>query len=71
MRTADAAARHFNGQISGGLNNKQFGTLTIGRQNTFGLDTRNLLRSDGSFLAFSLLGYSGTDAGIGSTQAAR
>ena len=61
----------FNGQIYGGLNNKQFGTLTIGRQNTFELDGIATYDPMGLSYAFSLLGYSGTDAGIGSTQAAR
>src|SRR4029077_6500096 len=61
----------FNGQIYGGLSNKKFGTLTIGRENSFELD--GIAHNDpmGLSYAFSLLGYSGTDAGIGSTQAAR
>ena len=61
----------FNGQIYGGLNNKQFGTLTIGRQNSFELDGIATYDPMGLSYAFSLLGYSGTDGGIGSTQAAR
>jgi len=61
----------FNGQIYGGLSNKQFGTLTIGRQNSFELDGIATYDPMGLSYAFSLLGYSGTDAGIGSTQAAR
>lgn len=61
----------FNGQIYGGLSNKQFGTLTIGRQNTFELDGIAAYDPMGLSYAFSLLGYSGTDAGLGSTQAAR
>ncbi|MFZ0766401.1 porin [Bradyrhizobium sp.] len=61
----------FNGQLWGGISNKQYGTLTIGRQNSFELD--NIARYDPMELsyAFSLLGYSGTDGGMGSTQAAR
>src|SRR6185437_159974 len=61
----------FNGQLWGGISNKQYGTLTIGRQNSFELD--NIAKYDPMELsyAFSLLGYSGTDGGMGSTQAAR
>jgi len=61
----------FNGQIYGGLSNKQFGTLTVGRQNSFELDGIATYDPMGLSYAFSLLGYSGTDAGVGSTQAAR
>jgi predicted porin len=61
----------FNGQIYGGLSNKQFGTFTIGRQNTFELDGIAAYDPMGLSYAFSLLGYSGTDAGLGSTEAAR
>jgi predicted porin len=61
----------FNGQFWGGISNKQYGTLTIGRQNSFELD--NIGRYDPMDLsyAFSLLGYSGTNGGMGSTEAAR
>jgi predicted porin len=61
----------FNGQLWGGISNKQYGTLTIGRQNSFELD--NIGKYDPMELsyAFSLLGYSGTNGGSGSTQAAR
>ena len=61
----------FNGQLWGGISNKEYGTLMIGRQNSFQLD--EIARYDPLELsyAFSLLGYSGTDGGSGSTQAAR
>jgi predicted porin len=61
----------FNGQAYGGISNKQYGTLTIGRQNSFQLD--GIANYDPMALsyAFSLLGYSGTNAGSGSTEAAR
>jgi len=61
----------FNSQLFGGVSNKQYGTLTIGRQNSFQLD--GIAQYDPLALsyAFSLLGYSGTDGGMGSTQAAR
>lgn len=61
----------FNGQLWGGIANHQYGTLTIGRQNSLELD--NIAKYDPMELsyAFSLLGVSGTDGGMGSTQAAR
>jgi predicted porin len=61
----------FNGSLWGGISNKQYGTLTIGRQNSFQLD--EIAKYDPLELsyAFSLLGYSGTDGGSGSTEAAR
>jgi predicted porin len=61
----------FNGQLYGGLSNKQFGTLTIGRQNSFQLDAIGAYDPLSLSYAFSLLGYSGTNAGSGSTEAAR
>ena len=61
----------FNGVAYGGLSNKMYGTLTIGRQQSLQLDA--LARFDPQTLsyAFSFLGYSGFDAGAGSTEAAR
>jgi hypothetical protein len=61
----------FNGQLYGGLSSKQFGTLTIGRQNSFELDAIGAYDPLALSYAFSLLGYSGTNGGMGSTQAAR
>jgi predicted porin len=61
----------FNGQLFGGISNKQYGTLTIGRQNSFQLDGIAAYDPLTLSYAFSLLGYSGTDGGSGSTQAAR
>ena len=61
----------FNGQLWGGISNKQYGTLTIGRQNSFQLDGIATYDPMSLSYAFSLLGYSGTDGGMGSTQAAR
>src|ERR1700751_3787794 len=71
--TADTSrcGQAFSGQLYAGLSNKQFGTLTVGRQNSFELDGIATYDPMGLSSAFSLLGYSGTDAGIGSTQAAR
>jgi len=61
----------FNSVLFGGLSSKQFGTLTVGRQNSLQLDT--LVLADPQLLsyAFSFLGYSGFNGGAGSTQAAR
>jgi len=61
----------FNSVLFGGLSNKDFGTLTIGRQNSLELDT--LVQYDPQALAyaFSFLGYSGFNGGAGSTQGAR
>jgi predicted porin len=61
----------FNGQLWGGISNKQYGTLTIGRQNSFQLDGIGKYDPMELSYAFSLLGYSGTNGGSGSTQAAR
>ena len=61
----------FNGQLWGGISNKQYGTLTIGRTNSFQLDGIATYDPMALSYAFSLLGYSGTDGGSGSTQAAR
>jgi len=61
----------FNGQLYGGLNNPQYGTFTVGRQNSFQLDGIATYDPMSLSYAFSLLGYSGTNGGIGSTEAAR
>jgi len=61
----------FNSQLFGGVSNKQYGTLTFGRQNSFQLDAVTAYDPLALSYAFSLLGYSGTNAGSGSTQAAR
>ena len=61
----------FNSQLFGGVSNKQYGTLTIGRQNSFQLDAIAAYDPMALSYAFSLLGYSGTNGGSGSTQAAR
>ena len=61
----------FNGVLYGGVSNKQYGTLTIGRQNSLQLDGIAAYDPMALSYAFSLLGYSGTNGGSGSTQAAR
>lgn len=61
----------FNGQAYAGLNSKDWGTLTLGRQNTLLLDTINKYDAMGGSYAFSVIGYSGATAGMGNTQDTR
>jgi predicted porin len=61
----------FNGPAFGGVSNPTYGTLTVGRQNTFQLDGIAAYDPMSLSYAFSLLGYSGTNAGSGTTQSAR
>src|SRR5580693_3060754 len=61
----------FNGVIFGGVSHPQFGTLTIGRQQSLQLDALALYDPQTLSYAFSFLGYSGFNGGGGSTQAAR
>ena len=65
------AGQLFNRSAFAGLSSRDFGTLTLGRQNTLLLD--NILNYDpmrGSY-AFSVIGLSGTTAGMGATEDAR
>jgi predicted porin len=61
----------FNGVAFGGLSHKVYGTLTIGRQQSLQLDALAVYDPQTLSYAFSFLGYSGFDAGAGSTEAAR
>ncbi len=61
----------FNGPAFGGVGNKDFGTLTIGRQNSLELDALAQYDPQALSYAFSFLGYSGFNGGAGSTEAAR
>ena len=54
-----------------GLSNKTYGTLTAGRVNTLSLDAINSYDPMGGSYAFSPLGFSGSFAGFGNTEAAR
>jgi predicted porin len=54
-----------------GISNKTFGTLTAGRVNTLSLDAINSYDPMGGSYAFSPLGFSGSYAGFGDTEAAR
>jgi predicted porin len=60
-----------NGPAYGGISNPLYGTLTVGRQQSFQLDGIAIYDPLALSYAFSLLGYSGTNGGSGSTQAAR
>ena len=61
----------FNSQVFLGVSNKTYGTLTAGRVNTLSLDAINAYDPMGGSYAFSPLGYSGSYAGFGDTEAAR
>ena len=54
-----------------GLSNPTYGTLTVGRVNTLSLDAINTYDPMGGSYAFSPIGYSGSFAGFGDTEAAR
>ncbi|RBP04153.1 hypothetical protein DFR50_14026 [Roseiarcus fermentans] len=54
-----------------GFSNPTYGTLTGGRVNTLSLDAINAYDPMGGAYAFSPLGYSGSYAGFGDTEAAR
>ena len=54
-----------------GFSNPTYGTLTGGRVNTLSLDAINAYDPMGGSYAFSPLGYSGSYAGFGDTEAAR
>jgi predicted porin len=60
-----------NGVAFGGISNPLYGTLTVGRQQSFQLDEIAIYDPMNLSYAFSLLGYSGTNGGSGSTEAAR
>ncbi len=61
----------FNGMAYAGLTNGQYGTLTVGRQNSLQLDAIAIYDPLSLSYAFSVLGYSGANGGSASTQAAR
>jgi predicted porin len=54
-----------------GISNPTYGTLTAGRVNTLSLDAINSYDPMGGSYAFSPLGFSGSFAGFGDTEAAR
>ena len=61
----------FNSQLFLGVSNKTYGTLVAGRVNTLSLDAINSYDPMAGSYAFSPLGYSGSYAGFGDTEAAR
>jgi len=65
------AGQFFNGSAFGGFSSKDWGTFTIGRQNTLFLD--NIVKYDpmNASYAFSIIGYSGVAGGMGDTEDAR
>ncbi len=65
------AGQFFSGPAAAGLSFDDFGTVTAGRNNTLLLD--NILKYDpmGGSYAFSIIGLSGTTAGMGDTEDAR
>ena len=60
-----------NSQAFIGLSNPTYGTLTAGRVYTLSLDAINSYDPMGGSYAFSPIGYSGSYAGFGDTEAAR
>ncbi len=60
-----------NSQAFIGVSNKTYGTLTAGRVNTLSLDAINSYDPMYGSYAFSPLGFSGSYAGFGDTEAAR
>ena len=65
------AGQFLSGPAYAGFSSKQFGTLTLGRNNTLLLD--NIIKYDpmGGSYAFSIIGLSGVTAGMGDTEDAR
>ena len=61
----------FNNVAYGGLSSPLFGTLTVGRQQSLQLETLGRYDPMSLSYAFSVLGYSGAAAGMGSTQGTR
>lgn len=65
------AGQLFNGAAYAGIKSKDYGTLTLGRQNGLLADDIVTYDPQGGSYAFSPIGYSGAAAGIGDTQDAR
>lgn len=58
----------FNGFVYGGISNKQFGTLTYGRQTSLTADGVTAYDPMSGSSAFSVIGYQGATAGAGDTE---
>ena len=65
IRLTGRCGQAFNGQLWGGISNAQYGTLTIGRTNSFQLDGIAAFDPMALSYALSLLGYSGTGVSTG------
>ena len=61
----------FNNVAYGGLSSPLYGTLTVGRQQSLQLETLGAYDPMALSYAFSVLGFSGAAAGMGSTQGSR
>ena len=75
LQTANAdssrTGQPLNSQWFAGFSNPTYGTITGGRVNTLSLDAINSYDPMGGSYAFSPVGYSGSYAGFGDTEAAR
>ena len=69
--TSSRAGQWYNGALYAGVSSKQYGTLTIGRQNSLTLDGVNAYDPMGGSYAFSVIGFSGATAGVGDTEDTR
>lgn len=65
------AGQFFNGVAYVGLESKDWGTLTAGRNNSIPLDVVGKYDPQGGSYAFSLIGFSGAAAGGGATENTR
>jgi len=65
------AGQWYNSVGYGGFSHDQFGTITVGRQNTLTLDGVSAYDPMGGSYAFSPIGYSGKTAGVGDTEDGR
>jgi len=65
------AGQIFNGEAFAGLSFKDFGTVTVGRQNSLLLNAIVKYDPMGASYAFSVIGYSGATAGMGNTEDSR
>ena len=65
------AGQFDNGQLYGGISNKYFGNVVAGRINSLTLDGVNSYDPMGGSYAYSVIGWSGTTAGVGDTEDAR
>ncbi len=71
LADSSQAGQMFNRAAYVGISNDKYGTLTAGRQNTLEQDLVGAYDPLYTSYAFSLIGFSGTTAGSGSTEDAR